>query len=728
MTGSPAVPSVRVEVQLGAPLAPLLPELVGRRPALVAGVVSLMRGFSLHGGADVRLSAATTPRPLSVSVDGSVLPVNTATIAHLWGALADPPLVHLAWAGRRNDPGFTEELLEELVSARIAPGVAAEFLQAAVLEVVKDSAGSLVPDGDASRLIGRGLVSAELIGSFTPRTLASVWRWLLSMDVSVPDPGVVLESLALSFRVGRSEADAAEAAYRLLHGSAIQLEGHPDYLSTLLRGAAIEGPTAARDERMDDAVRDGHRNIVDLLRSDLGLELPVVNWAPSRDLRPGVLGVRINHRVVLRSGLAPGELLVGGTPEQVAYFGCPARPWPDPVLGTRWSVIATGATGCEEAVSRYGAWNDLETAYLTLYSEVSRRASRLIAVDVVEALLARLGRSSPELVQSVTARFRIGELTGLLRGMVAEGLSGADLRGILERALLFDTVHVPDEGLQVLDDRLPVSDEDGESVHRLVGFVRRGRRAQVTRHQAGDANVIVVHRLDRDHESGTASDLLAAVRDSVRAGGDRFRPAVLTSDAARAWVRAVIAAELPTVQVIGESEVRPGTRVAAVNQPGGVMAVETSMLKDYVERLLTGFVGPVPVETDEDGDLTFRYKSVQVYIRVSNVSGDGIVAVFSITNCDVPPSPELFRWVATRADDLLFGHVAASEAPAGVVVAVRHALLGDYLDPQELFTAVNNVTGIAAEVASEVRNQFGGRLFTDQPAVESVPDAEPNPA
>jgi hypothetical protein len=142
------------------------------------------------------------------------------------------------------------------------------------------------------------------------------------------------------------------------------------------------------------------------------------------------------------------------------------------------------------------------------------------------------------------------------------------------------------------------------------------------------------------------------------------------------------------------------------------MAANVPAVRDRVQRILTRLLGSVQVGAD--GEFSFDYESTRVFIRVEPWQDQAtIVSVYAITNIDVPSSLELFRFVAGE-NTWFFGHLAAQEVQDGkVTVVFRHTLLGDYLDPEELRTAVAAVASTADQVDDVIQQQFGGSRVAD---------------
>jgi FHIPEP family protein/type III secretion system-like peptide-binding chaperone len=711
--------AVAVRVELGDALSVLLPELQSALSTTAAELDRHLQSMGVLRKVDLEIVSVHSDQRVSVQVGEHPKRTPSATAAFAWSVLDSAGQPYLPWLGSPIDPGLSDELLEALVSHRVSSEVISQFLQAVVVETFKDDLAGVVDDELAEAFLEAAPSTPTSARSTSPRLVRAVLEWLLNMDVQIADRALILDSLDLSTQAERSPDDCAEAVYRLLRSSSIELVAHPDYLRTLLRGSQVEPPIAATDIRLDDSVRADHLGFVAAIRSARGIEMPVVNFVASTDLKPGVIGVRINERLVERPGLAPGELFVLEKADRLMVRGVDARAWPSPSTGTIGAAVPPGADRVELA-KRYAVWDELGVAHLILYAEVERRAARLMAIDITEGCMSRLKEDFPRLVSSLEELFSIGDLTRMLRGVLDEGLSIADLQGIMERALLFDTLRVEDDGASVYDDRLLLS-ERGQGLPtsgQLLEFVRHGLRDQITQRFTEGLGALIVYRVDAASDAAllsgggaAASELSTSLRSTLRTAGDRYRPVVMTHDVARPYVRAAIATELPQLPVVAESEVNRGVTLAVINREGGPVEVQEALLKGQVGNLLAEVVGP-GLQVDSDGDLTFEIRSTRLYVRVRGLAGDrAIVSVFSITNRHVPPTPELYHWVATQAGAYIFGHIAAEELEGGVNIVVRHTLLGNFLDARELFEAVAAVSHLAEEVSADVAKQFGGELF-----------------
>lgn len=135
-----------------------------------------------------------------------------------------------------------------------------------------------------------------------------------------------------------------------------------------------------------------------------------------------------------------------------------------------------------------------------------------------------------------------------------------------------------------------------------------------------------------------------------------------------------------------------------------------ALLRDRVESYLQEAFGRW--ETDGDGDYRLDCGSARVFVCPRAWTEDKtVVRVFSIVALGVPATPALTEFLASENFHLTFGHFAYDDARQGVWFI--HNLLGDFLDPEELCTAVRAVADLADHYDDLIKERFGGRLFTE---------------
>ena len=148
--------------------------------------------------------------------------------------------------------------------------------------------------------------------------------------------------------------------------------------------------------------------------------------------------------------------------------------------------------------------------------------------------------------------------------------------------------------------------------------------------------------------------------------------------------------------------------------------VDQTMMK--VQRLLTG---PMGLRIQLEGNtitVVFSDVSTRVNLTVqdwgTNKDGDpqALVRISSPILWELDPSPALYEWIAREGGNYLFGHVSAHDdvTSAGkLFLVMSHTLLGDYLDEEELSSAMYAVLGSADKLDDELKQKFGGKRLSD---------------
>ncbi|MFU8840941.1 MAG: T3SS (YopN, CesT) and YbjN peptide-binding chaperone 1 [Nitriliruptoraceae bacterium] len=139
--------------------------------------------------------------------------------------------------------------------------------------------------------------------------------------------------------------------------------------------------------------------------------------------------------------------------------------------------------------------------------------------------------------------------------------------------------------------------------------------------------------------------------------------------------------------------------------------VDAEDLRDHVSKLVRATLGGH--EVDAFGNITFTHDDARVFITVAGSPVGPQVGVFSVTNLEVPYTPELGYFLLTTNHTLGFG--AFSYDPRHGAVWLRHTLLGTTLDLPELQTAVLAIATTAAGLDHEIKDRFGGRRFQEAP-------------
>lgn len=148
--------------------------------------------------------------------------------------------------------------------------------------------------------------------------------------------------------------------------------------------------------------------------------------------------------------------------------------------------------------------------------------------------------------------------------------------------------------------------------------------------------------------------------------------------------------------------------------------VDQTMMK--VQRILTGPMGLRISLQGNSINVTFSDVSTRVNIGVqewgTNKDGDpaSLVRISCPILWEVDPSPGLFEWIAKEGGNFFFGHVSAHDdtsAPGKLFLMTSHTLLGDYLDEEELSSAMYAMLGTADKLDDELKQRFGGKRLSD---------------
>ena len=679
---------------------PVTVELQGADPDLgtsVAGglsaeLMALLDGLGLPGQPRVRVAGGTSTRVVRFRVFGAVRPYSRRLMQRAWRAVAPPERHDLPRPpGAR---GFPDAWMPAVAAGE--PELMSRFVCRLGLEAIKTSPGCLVGPAQAAAY-------APGVRAHADQLTAALAR-ILDLGLSLRDRRRVMETLASARHLRVSLDDGVEAVFERLRSDEIRVSVPPDLLS--------------------GAVRQQFPILRETLAAELGIASRL-ELAAERVAGETELGIRINDQLSVMPVLRPDELLLDEHPARLEQRGLRGRPFPNPA--TREDCTAVPAALLPEVERlRIGHWTPAGFLALVVYAEVRRLAHRAIGAEDVQRRLAQIEEVQPALVAAALSRFTAWDVVRVARGLASEGIAPRDLELILQRMVLLDTLPVEEAGLLCCDDRPPIGERDPErDPAALLRWVRLGLRRQVTEQCAQGRRLLVALRLPADAEArlagggGAASGLTEAEADRVLDGlwddlalvpaGAEVNPVVVTSARARAGVRALIGDELPETCVIAEDEVVPGFEVRTLTAEGEAgldtqVAITAERVGRYLERLAAG----TAIEPAADGfDVVVGGGPVRV--AVTGADGRTIVEVTSVTNRDVPAGEPLFRWLAEHGQDVRFAHLGCSVEGEVATVRCRYALLGDFLDYEELRLAVEAVAAAGAEAGSLIHARFGGR-------------------
>jgi hypothetical protein len=131
-----------------------------------------------------------------------------------------------------------------------------------------------------------------------------------------------------------------------------------------------------------------------------------------------------------------------------------------------------------------------------------------------------------------------------------------------------------------------------------------------------------------------------------------------------------------------------------------------------VHKLLTDKFGKVIVNAD--GRFEFPYESTILHVEVLEflevqtlIQFDALIAADSKSNADV------LEWCNTANMTLKFGTMTHIASGKQNVTILKHAILGDNLDADELFTSLRMLILVADKLDDEFVSEFGGKRYED---------------
>jgi len=588
----PKSPSLRLVIELGDALEPLTQATAtaALTRAIEADVEGAMRSLGLAGHAQVELESGETARPLRLRVNGAAQPYPPALVRRTWIAVAPPELRSRAAATEQAPPSYPSAWLAEYVKELEDSDTAGWSL---VATVVRRLTLAILLERP-SRLLGDGQVRAYARAtSLPPRAVAPVLRQLLDLGVSVHDRDVVAEIFGEGEEIQRPREDTVEAAFAQLRSHAAELRVHPRTLGALLEGSPPAEPFSVHGSAVPEPVRASFDELEQMFFTQFGFQLPELTWVPTPSIPEGMLSVKLEEWTGLPIPLVlPGQLVVDAEPE-----GLPVQ-----TSGTAVHPVTGAARGVVDRLAKfrledagYTTRGPTDWVVVNVFAELAAHADQLFGLEDLEYQLARLRYqlvrldngddvvvegTYPALVDTVLARFTLGDLTRVLRAMISEGLSIHNLPSILERLLEYDTVS-SDAAAVVLDDRLPLVPGTHDGWQATYASLRRGLRSYISHRFTWAENTVAAYLLEPELEARLATGIqrthgiptlplpdeeAEAFRDAVwqelsSSGNSSAGPVILTSEGVRASVRRLLEAELPNLPVLSYAELRPDVNV-----------------------------------------------------------------------------------------------------------------------------------------------------------------------
>jgi hypothetical protein len=132
-----------------------------------------------------------------------------------------------------------------------------------------------------------------------------------------------------------------------------------------------------------------------------------------------------------------------------------------------------------------------------------------------------------------------------------------------------------------------------------------------------------------------------------------------------------------------------------------------------VHNILASEIGSVTV--DKDGSFRFPYQSTVVNVSVEDFgNNETLIKLDGLIALDSSSGAAVYEWCNQQNAAIAFGTVVHLESGKNNVTIIKHAILGDFLDPAELFTALRGLIFLADDLDDKFISKFGGQRYQDQ--------------
>lgn len=607
----PAPPKIALKIELCEELNALLAKEMNFSGPLLSRleeeVGAMAAELGIPGEPAITLKSGSAGKPLQIRLHNQLLPYPEELIRPLWEALGVGEVGKLpltfgaqAWLGAVISPPSAAE--EPAAAFAVEIPLLADFLAALVTEIIRWQPEKLLAktNAQAYRALGRQLLPETLcsaLDKFSAERLLNLLRSLLKLRISIAETETVLSRLCESLQNRFSDEEIAESLIAHLRPLKIDIDIHPDYLRRILPAPPKSAGTAAPEalsvwsEQADPRLRETFTLFSDGMFYELGVRSPGVRFVADKTLPPRAFAIRINH---LRShpcpGLEPGQILVNETPARLADYGLAgAAPALNPA-NRRENSLAGAAQRQKLEAEGLTVWDEVGYIVLALAAEVRRHAACLIDKETLEYDLALLDQAFPEIISAALERYSPARLAGVVRDLLAEGLSVRDLRSILERLLHYQAVVTDPSKYIIFDDSLALHPDIGTGKtpgrEHLAQFARSGLRQYLSHKYTYGRwqSTLNVYLLDTQWETrlvehlafengdrgkkplnaGEIEKLRSAIRSELallpQTPGYPL-PAILTIACIRKRVRDLLEREFPGLAVLSYDELAPSTNI-----------------------------------------------------------------------------------------------------------------------------------------------------------------------
>jgi flagellar biosynthesis component FlhA len=311
-------------------------------------------------------------------------------------------------------------------------------------------------------------------------------------------------------------------------------------------------------------MRAGVPALRELLNDDLGLTFPDVRLVPTEELPPPAMRLKINDLEGLPwIGFAADRCMVNADPADISarLKSTDVEQTINPATGTPASIAAFSERPALDAMG-YVTWSQAEHALLCLSASLRGHAGCFVDRQWIERATSTLGQLFPEVVAATDGAASPAQVTTLVRSLLDEGISVADLPLILEVLLEYSEGHDP---------TIPAD-----------AFIRaRLRRAVIRRWSASRSHESLLAYLlasdvaaaltGDDGNGGLPEQERDALLDALQEEADFLPsgfgvPVLVTSPPARRALRNIVATEFPRMGVLSHTELPATTALHILGQ------------------------------------------------------------------------------------------------------------------------------------------------------------------
>jgi type III secretory pathway component EscV len=537
---------------------------------VAARVANVMAQFAIPGVPRVIVQAAAQVRAIAILVEDVSAPFPPAFLRRLWHGLVPPRLRDAAFdvAGV---VGNTDAWLVTCAQDADAD------TRAAIVEML----AQIVPEVMAlqpSRLLTSQAV-ALVVGDAPGVDLATagaVMTGLLDRGVAIKEAALLVSLLRSCRAAGQSAANTLEEVYARLRSPSLEILVNDALFAELAAVGADEAAIDVTDARVDRQLSATMALVREHRLVELGVTLPAM-LVRSPGIGDNEIRTRLNDRIGPPIPV-PGadEVGVSAARSELAEHGISARPLVDAVTGHELAAVPAGAVA---AVREIGLLPVSLGGYVAaaFARALTPTVHRLLSVDRVEADLAHVEDQFPSLVHGALSRYRLAQITQLLRELVREQVSIQDPWRILNAVLRY--AELPEEvPLEVRDSiTMHPNNHTQPDILELLAFVRCELRDRICFETGAleeiGAGALSVFETDDAFEAradevlgprgagqpdARVTEQVMALRDDVWRGLGGVPPpdpVLLTSPRIRRALRDTIAQELPAARVLSRSEI-----------------------------------------------------------------------------------------------------------------------------------------------------------------------------